>query len=127
MVNTWMIRATVNPEAKLLNLCFNDVRDYEVFVGLLKEREADKCNIFSRFKKNPRSIFMTVTASVGDSCQKYEYEFTDCRLVGIADTEYIGAGEFGVSREELGHHVSYTTFKYKKMIIKEGECRNQSR
>ena len=120
LVNTMRVYGTMNPERRLLNVRFVDVRDYEVFVKLLKEREEERHNIFKRFGKKRRSIFMYVTASVGDSTQNYKYEFTNCRITEVVDSEYASKmcmeGSY-IPFEDCSYHNCGVTFKYKKLKI----------
>ena len=120
LVNTMRVYGTMNPEKKLLNIRFVDIRDYEVFVKLLKEREEERHCIFKRFGKKRRSIFMYVTASVGDSTQNYKYEFTNCRITEVVDSEYASKmsmeGSY-IPFEDCSYHNCGVTFKYKKLKI----------
>ena len=70
MVNTMRVYAQIDHNRRLLNVRFADVRDYEVFVKLLKEREEERHNPFKFLFKKPKSIFIYMTASVSDSSQK---------------------------------------------------------
>ena len=117
MVNTMYVYGNINSEKRLLNVRFMDVRDYEVFVGLLKEREETRHKLFGYFGKKPRSIFMYVTASVGEYKQEYVYEFTNCRVANVSDTEYASKACYEVPFEDCSYHNCYVTFKYKKLKI----------
>ena len=115
MVNTMRVYGQINHNKGLLNIRFVDVRDYEVFVKLLKEREEKRHNPFKFLFKKPRSIFMYMTASVGDSFQNYKFEFTRCRIKNVSDSEY--ASKVGIPFEDPSFHNCSVTFKYKKLII----------
>lgn len=120
LVNTMRVYGTMNPEKRLLIIRFVDIRDYEVFVKLLKEREEERHRMFNRFGKKRRSIFMYVTASVGDSTQNYKYEFTNCRITEVVDSEYASKmcmeGSY-IPFEDCSYHNCGVTFKYKKLKI----------
>lgn len=115
LVNTMLVYGQIDHNKRLLNIRFTDVRDYEVFVKLLKEKEEERCNPFKFLFKKPRSIFMYITASVNDSSWNYKFEFTRCRIKNVSDSEY--ASKAGVPFEDPSHHNCGVTFKYKKLII----------
>lgn len=115
MVNTMRVYGQIDHNRKLLNIRFVDVRDYEVFVKLLKEREEERHNPFKFLFKKPKSIFIYMTASVGDSSQKYKFEFTRCRIKNVFDSEY--TSKVGIPSEDSSYHDCGVTFNYKKLII----------
>ena len=115
MVNTMRVYGQIDHNRRLLNIRFVDVRDYEVFVKLLKEREKERHNPFKFLFKKPKSIFIYMTASVGDSSQKYKFEFARCRIKSVFDSEY--ASKVGIPFEDSSYHDCGVTFKYKKLII----------
>ena len=115
MVNTMRVYGQIDHNRRLLNIRFVDVRDYEVFVKLLKEREEERRNPFKFLFKKPKSIFIYMTASVGDSSQKYKFEFTRCRIKNVFDSEY--TPKIGIPSEDSSYHDCGVTFKYKKLII----------
>lgn len=115
MVNTMRVYGQIDHNRRLLNIRFVDVRDYEVFVKLLKEREEERHNQFKFLFKKPKSIFIYMTASVGDSSQKYKFEFTRCRIKNVFDSEY--TSNVGIQFEDSSYHDCGFTFKYKKLII----------
>ena len=115
MANTMRVYAQIDHNRRFLNIRFVDVRNYEVFVKLLKEREEERHNLFKFLFKKPRSIFIYMTASVGDLFQNYKFEFTRCRIKNVFDSEY--ASKVGNPFEDSSHHDCGVTFKYKKLII----------
>lgn len=115
MTNTMRVYDQIDHNRKLLNIRFVDVRDYEVFVKLLKEREEERHNSFKFLFKKPKSIFIYMTASVGDSSQKYKFEFTRCRIKNVFDSEY--TSKVGIPSEDSSYHDCGVTFNYKKLII----------
>ena len=115
MVNTMRVYAQIDHNRRLLNIRFVDVRDYEVFVKLLKEREEERHNPFKLLFKKPKSIFIYMTASVGDLSKKYKFEFTRCRIKNVFDSEYIS--KVGIPSKDSSYHDCGVTFKYKKLII----------
>lgn len=115
MTNTMRVYGQIDHNRKLLNIRFVDVRDYEVFVKLLKEREEERHNPFKFLFKKPKSIFIYMTASVGDSSQKYKFEFTRCRIKNVFDSEY--TSKVGIPSEDSSYHDCGVTFNYKKLII----------
>lgn len=115
MVNTMRVYGQIDHNRRLLNIRFVDVRDYEVFVKLLKERDEERHNPFKLLFKKPRSIFIYMAASVGDSSQKYKFEFTRCRIKNVFDSEY--TSKVGIPFEDSSYHDCGVTFKYKKLII----------
>ena len=56
-----------------------------------------------------------MTASVGDSSQKYKFEFTRCRIKNVFDSEY--TSKVGIPSEDSSYHDCGVTFNYKKLII----------
>ena len=115
MVNTMLVYGQIDHNKRLLNIRFTDVRDYEVFVKLLRKKEDERCNPFKFLFKKPRSIFMYITASVNDSSWNYKFEFTGCRIKNVSDTEY--ASKARVPFEGPSYHNCGVAFKYKKLII----------
>lgn len=114
-VNTMRVYGQIDHNRRLLNIRFVDVRDYEVFVKLLKEREEERCNPFKFLFKKPRSIFMYMTASLNDLSRNYKFEFTRCRIKNVFDSEY--TSKVGIPFEDSSYHDCGVTFKYKKLII----------
>lgn len=108
MVNTTYTTLYHDIQKRELTVRFFNVRDYEVFIALLKKMEKERRNPFTRLLKKQGSIFMNVTVKVGDNEQKYSYEFTNCKLKDIFDTEYVTSFE----------HECSVKFKYKKLKIK---------
>ena len=109
MVNTTYTTLYHDIQKRELTVRFFNVRDYEVFIALFKKMEKERRNPFTRLFKKQGSIFMNVTVKVGDNEQNYSYEFTNCKLKDIFDTEYV--------TNYIEHECS-VKFKYKKLKIK---------
>lgn len=114
MVNTNTITGSFNPDKKTLEILIKDVRDYEVFLELLRENN-EKKGFFKRLGKKPRSIFMYVHEKINETVKEHVYEFTDCHVVSIYDT-YYQAGNLSSSYDSDSHECG-ATFKYKKLKI----------
>lgn len=114
-VNTNTIRGVFNTRDKMLELTFTDIRDYPIFKMLMKEK-VEHISFFKRIAKKPRSIFMYVVEDYG-SGEKNEtkYEFIDCCVADLFDSEYQSQGG-SVYHPETSHEC-YVKFKYKKLKI----------
>lgn len=105
MVNTENTYTSYDLKNRTLTVVFYDLKDYTVFLELLKEKSSSSwlSRIFS--KKRP-SIFMYVTVNE----VTYTFEFTKCRISEIMDSTYSPG-------ESSGDHQATVTFKYKKLKI----------
>ena len=111
MVNTESVTGAFDNTKKTLEVTFFDVRDYSVFVKLLKEK---KPGLFG-FLEKPKSIFMDVHEKHGDEETVYHYEFVGCRLKKLLDTKYAPKDEHGVLNTVS--HECTAVFKYKKLKL----------
>ena len=95
VVNTDSIMGTFNEKEKTLEITLSDIRDYQIFKLLLKEK-TNKPPFFKRLCKKPRSIFMYVTEELDSNLStKTCYEFVGCRVQYLYDSEY------GSKRDEV--------------------------
>ena len=76
---------TVSSEEKLINVRFSDVRDYNVFIALLLERERNRRGLFGNVLKKRKSLFMDVATASGDDERTYRYEFSSCAIKSVCD------------------------------------------
>ena len=116
MVNTATIIPSYDTEKKILELNFNDLRDYSHFLFFMNELKEKKCRLFKRAKKH-RSIFMTVTREIGDVKEKHTFEFTDCKLIWLQDSSYTPSYTNSIWADNDKTHYFLAKFKYKKLII----------
>lgn len=107
-------------KGKTLTLRFDDIRDYGVFVGFVKERTENIWGWFKRLLKKPRNIFMIVTIKTDNLSRVYRYDFNNCEILEVLDTDYPS-----VFSKNCDKHNCSVTFKYKKLVIKEIEWHNQ--
>ena len=107
-------------KGKTLTLRFDDIRDYGVFVGFVKERTENIWGWFKRLLKKPRNIFMIVTIKTDNLSRVYRYDFNNCEIYEVLDTDYPS-----VFSKNCDKHNCSVTFKYKKLVIKEIEWHNQ--
>lgn len=121
MANTMYVYTRADFKKRLLQVRFVDIRDYGVFVELLKQREEERCNFLKRLLKKPQSIFIYVTTVVNSKEKTYKYEFTDCKLVDAFDDEYASKAYIDFISDpytcSTNCHNCGVTFKYKKLII----------
>ncbi len=105
---------------KTLTLRFDDIRDYGVFVGFVKEHTENIWGWFKRLLKKPRNIFMIVTIKTDNLSRVYRYDFNNCEIYEVLDTDYPS-----VFSKNCDKHNCSVTFKYKKLVLKEIEWHNQ--
>ena len=121
MANTMYVYTRADFKKRLLQVRFVDIRDYGVFVELLKQKEEERCNFLKRLLKKPQSIFIYVTTVVNSKEKTYKYEFTDCKLVDAFDDEYASKAYIDFISDpytcSTNCHNCGVTFKYKKLII----------
>lgn len=114
MVNTDSIKGYFNDTDKTLELTFTDIRDYPLFVYFLNEKN-EKRSLFKRSGKKPKSIFMYVRTETNDSEYEYGYEFVDCRVIDVFDSEYQSMRSSVYYGQDT--HEFFVKLKYKKLRI----------
>lgn len=121
MMNTMFVYSNVNTKKKLLHVKFVNIRDYCVFVELLKQMEEERRNPLKRLLKKPKSIFIYITTNVYGKEKCFKYEFTNCRIVDTIDGDYASKAYIDNMTDPYGadpnNHFCGVTFKYKKLII----------
>lgn len=121
MPNTMYVYTRADFKKRLMQIRFVDIRDYGVFVELLKQREEERCSFLKRLLKKPKSIFIYVTTVINGSEKTYKYEFMDCKLVDAFDDEYASKAYIDSISDPYTCNTNYhncgVTFKYKKIII----------
>ena len=111
MVNTNTVVGAFDNKRKILEITFNDIRDYSIFIKLMKQK---KPGLFS-FLEKPKSIFMDVHERYGDEEKIYHYEFANCRLKYLLDSRYSPKSETVTTETEK--HECTAVFKYKKLKL----------
>lgn len=111
MVNTDSVVGVFDNKRKILEVTFHDIRDYSIFVKLMKQKRP---GLFS-FLEKPKSIFMDVHERHGDEEKIYHYEFTNCKLKNLWDSRYSPKSET-VTTETVSHECT-AVFKYKKLKL----------
>ena len=111
MVNTNTVVGAFDNKRKMLEVTFHDIRDYSIFIKLMKQKRP---GLFS-FLKKPKSIFMDVHERHGDEEKIYHYEFTNCKLKSLWDSRYSPKSET-VTTETVSHECT-AVFKYKKLKL----------
>ena len=111
MVNTDSVVGAFDNKRKILEVTFHDIRDYSIFVKLMKQKRP---GLFS-FLEKPKSIFMDVHERHGDEEKIYHYEFTNCKLKNLLDSRYSPKSET-VTTETVSHECT-AVFKYKKLKL----------
>ena len=105
---------------KVVELEFIDIRDYPIYVLLVKEMQYDNW-VRRKFFKKPRSIFMHVTREFDGETNEYVFEFTDCRPIKLMDTNYETIKERGFW--DSSEHNWRARLKYKDLKISNGTTR----
>lgn len=111
MINTDTVVGAFDNKRKILEVTFHDIRDYSIFIKLMKQKRP---GLFS-FLEKPKSIFMDVHERHGDEEKIYHYEFTNCKLKGLLDSRYSPKSET-VTTETVSHECT-AVFKYKKLKL----------
>ena len=111
MVNTDSVVGVFDNKRKILEVTFHDIRDYSIFIKLMKQKRP---GLFS-FLEKPKSIFMDVHERHGDEEKIYHYEFTNCKLKNLWDSRYLPKSET-VTTETVSHECT-AVFKYKKLKL----------
>ena len=111
MVNTDSVIGAFDNKRKILEVTFNDIRDYSIFIKLMMQKRP---GLFS-FLEKPKSIFMDVHERHGDEEKIYHYEFTNCKLKSLLDSRYSPKSET-VTTETVSHECT-AVFKYKKLKL----------
>jgi hypothetical protein len=111
MVNTDTVAGAFDNKRKILEVTFHDIRDYSIFVKLIKQKRP---SLFS-FLEKPKSIFMDVHERHGDEEKIYHYEFANCRLKYLLDSRYLPKSETVTTETEK--HECTAVFKYKKLKL----------
>ena len=111
MVNTDTVAGAFDNKRKILEVTFHDIRDYSIFVKLMKQKRP---GLFS-FLEKPKSIFMDVHERHGDEEKIYHYEFANCRLKYLLDSRYSPKSETVTTETEK--HECTAVFKYKKLKL----------
>ena len=113
MVNTMHIEPIINFAKKSLSLQFFDIRDYEVFLELVRLRKKNRW--WSRFfEKNLPTIFMTAEADVDGTITEYRFAFNGCRVIEVSDSE------FRPLDEPVSFHHCYAIISYSSVTILHG-------
>lgn len=115
MVNTMFVIGAFDDREKKIILTFSSLSDYPLFAKLSREMANRKW--YDRFfRKNSKSIFMHISVTTETGYEKwYKYEFTNCSLFGLSDTEYLPMPETVLS--PVPEHTWSVVFKYKKLKI----------
>ena len=111
MTNTNTVVGAFDNKRKILEITFHDIRDYSIFIKLMKQK---KPGLFS-FLEKPKSIFMDVHERHGDEEKIYHYEFANCRLKYLLDSRYSPKSETVTTETEK--HECTAVFKYKKLKL----------
>ena len=87
LVNTMHIEPTIDFKKKQVYLHFTDIRDYSVFLELVRLHSKNRW--WKRlFEKNLPSIFITAAAETGEYASKYMFAFNNCRVSDVSDSEF---------------------------------------
>lgn len=111
MVNTDSVIGAFDNKRKMLEVTFNDIRDYSIFIKLMKQKRP---GLFS-FLEKPKSIFMDVHERHCGEEKIYHYEFTNCKLKSLLDSRYSPKSETVTTETEK--HECTAVFKYKKLKL----------
>ncbi len=111
MVNTDTVSGVFDNKRKILEITFHDIRDYSIFIKLMKQKRP---GLFS-FLEKPKSIFMDVHERHCDEEKIYHHEFTNCRLKYLLDSGYPSKSETVTTETEK--HECTAVFKYKKLKL----------
>ena len=111
MVNTDTVSGVFDNKRKILEITFHDIRDYSIFIKLMKQK---KPGLFS-FLEKPKSIFMDVHERHGNEEKIYHHEFVNCRLKYLLDSGYSPKSETVTTETEK--HECTAVFKYKKLKL----------
>lgn len=111
MVNTDSVIGAFDNKRKILEVTFNDIRDYSIFIKLMKQKRP---GLFS-FLEKPKSIFMDVHERHCGEEKIYHYEFTNCKLKSLLDSRYSPKSETVTTETEK--HECTAVFKYKKLKL----------
>lgn len=114
MVNTDSVKGYYDNDAKTLTVIFKDIRDHSIFMKLLKERTESNSPL-SEILRKPRNIFMDVHEKVGETVNRYRYEFMDCKVKEAHDSGFISQRESTQGTES--EHECAIVFKYRKLRI----------
>lgn len=121
MVNTGYIKPTIDFVKKTIKLRITDVRDYLIFLELVRLKKKNRWwkNLFT--KKIQKNVFITVTTDEYGTLFDTEWNFTfhNCRVIEVEDTEL---PPFFYS--EPGHEC-YVTLKYDKLTTLYGTTRKK--
>lgn len=119
MVNTMHIEPIIDFTKKTLSLRFFDIRDYGVFLELVRLRKKNRW--WSRFfEKNLPTIFMTAEANVDGAITEYRFAFNRCRVVEVSDSE------FRPLDEPVSFHDCYAIISYSNVTILHGTTNKEN-